>query len=304
MTIQVWLRAVRVRFLLSSVVAVALGGAVSAYTHHTINIPDIAVVAAGVLMLHASVDLLNDYRDYKRGIDQRLRQTGMSGGTGVLPEGLLRPEAVRRAGMVCLAAGAAVGTYYIIMHGAVVAALLGFAVVSIYFYSTRIVDWGLGEFMVAVKGTMIVLGTYYIQTGTITYDAVAGGMAAGTLSALVLFVASFPDYKADAAGGRRNIVIRYGPRRAATVIYWLFPASFAGVLAAGASLGVIPVYCLAALAPLPLAVYAGRGLARDCMHPDRMVPHMYRTLAYSRISGALLVAGFAYAATVSIYGVS
>ena len=285
------MRAVRVRFLLSSVIAVALGGAVSFHTTGTASPADILLIAAGVLALHASVDLLNDYRDYMRGIDKGTARTKMSGGSGVLPEGLLRPEAVNRAGIICLCAGASIGAYYIYTHGIIIGIILGFAVASIYFYSTRIVDWGLGEFFVGVKGALIVLGTYYIQAGHLGPEAALAGAATGSLSALVLFIASFPDHDADKAGGRRTLVIRCGPQRAAR-LYWLFPGIFIAVVLAGFLAGYFPVHVIISLAALPLAVRAGCGLAGKWRHPDRLFPDMRRTLVYSRISGALLVLGF------------
>ena len=287
----VWFRAVRLRFLLSSVIAATLGAAVAWNTHGTINIQDWAAVVAGVAALHASVDLLNDYRDYRRGIDTRTRRTSMSGGSGVLPEGLLRPEQVRRVGIACLCAGAAVGSYYTYTHGAVVGVILGFAVLSIYFYSTRIVDWGLGETFVGIKGGLIVLGSHYIQTAHLGPEAALAGAAAGSLSTLVLFVASFPDREADRAGGRRTIVIRLGPERAAR-LYWIFPGVFVCVTLYGVAAGIFPWMVAISLAALPLAVRAGLGMMRQHAEPDT---HMRGTLVYSRISGLLLVAGFAVA---------
>ena len=212
MRLRVWLRAVRIRFLLSSVIAVSIGGAASWSVHARIDPLDLLLVGAGVAALHASVDLLNDYRDYKRGIDKAAPRTGMSGGSGVLPEGLLEPRSVYRAGMACLACGSAVGSYYVYLHGITIGLILGFAVLSIYFYSTRIVDWGLGEVFVGIKGGLIVCGSYYIQSGGLDGTALFAGAAAGSLSAFVLFMTSFPDHDADRGGGRRTLVIRLGVR--------------------------------------------------------------------------------------------
>lgn len=290
------MRAVRARFLLSSVIAVMMGGAVSWYAYDVFRISDLVLTVAGILLLHASVDLLNDYRDYRRGIDTKTVRTKMSGGTGVIPEGLLRPEQVRKAGMVCLLAGSAIGSYYIYTHGIVIGIILGCAVLSIYFYSTRIVDAGLGEIFVGIKGSMIVLGTVYVQAHSLGIEAALVGAAAGTLSALVLFVTSFPDRDADKEGGRRNIVIRLGPGKAAH-LYWLFPATFGGLLLAGVWAGALPVYAAISLIPLPLAVSAGIGVSREYDDVTRLYPHMHRTLLYSRVSGILLVASLFIPAT-------
>lgn len=285
----VWFRAVRLRFLASSVISAALGAAVAWHVHGSVNAYDLVGVAAGVAALHASVDLLNDYTDYRRGIDTGTRRTGMSGGSGVLPDGLLRPGQVRRAGIMCMCASVAVGSYYVYTHGVVVAAILGFAVLSVYFYSTKIADRGLGEVFVGLKGGLIVLGSYYIQASQLDQVAVLAGAAAGALSAMVLFVASFPDHKADGAAGRRTLVVRLGPRRAAR-LYWIFPGAFAGVVSYGVLAGAFPVFAAASMAALPLAVAAGLGMMRRYQKPYQ---HMRRTLVCSRMAGLLLVAGFA-----------
>ena len=81
--ISVWLRIIRIRFLLASVIAVSLGLAINWWQTGNIEIFDAILIMCGVLSLHASVDLLNDYWDFKRGIDTVTQRTKMSGGTGV-----------------------------------------------------------------------------------------------------------------------------------------------------------------------------------------------------------------------------
>ena len=93
-------RVLRIRFLLASVIAVSVGLALSWWHGIQIDILYAIMTLGGVIALHASVDLLNDYWDYKRGIDSLTQRTKMSGGTGVLPEGLLEPSQVYRAGII------------------------------------------------------------------------------------------------------------------------------------------------------------------------------------------------------------
>ncbi len=289
--LSAWLRVIRVRFLLASVIAVSVGLALDWRLTGTVDALDALLTAAGVAALHASVDLLNDFWDYKRGIDTATRRTKMSGGTGVLPGGLLEPRSVYRAGMAFLALGSAAGAYFVATDGAVVAAILGFAVLSIYFYSTKIVDSGLAEVFVAAKGTMIVLGTFYIQAGYLAAEAVLAGVAVGALSSLVLFIASFPDYEADKSRGRRTLVIVAGRRRAAS-IFWAFPAASCGIIALCVAAGLFPAASLAALLALPLAVRSGIGLRRNYDRVDELVPYMSSTLLFGRVAGGILALSF------------
>ena len=288
--LRAWARLARPKFMLASVVAVCTGLALQWWQSGTLEAGHAALTMAGVLALHASVDMLNDYHDYRRGIDSRTRRTGMSGGTGVLPEGLLEPEKVRRAGLALLAAGASAGAYFVYLQGWPVAALLAFAVVSVYMYSGRIVDTGLAEVFVAAKGAAVVAGTYLIQSGGLGAEAAFAGAAAGCLSALVLFVTSFPDHDADKAGGRRTLVTLLGRRRAAP-LFWVFAAAAYASVAAGALSGALPPSALLALAALPLAARAGLSLRRG--HSGDCIEAMSRTVWSSRAAGALAAAGIA-----------
>jgi len=289
--ISVWLRVIRVRFLLASVIAVLVGLALNWSQNGSIEFFDAFLTFAGVMALHASVDLLNDYWDFKRGIDTKTTRTKMSGGTGVLPEGLLKPSSVYRAGVFFLVLGALIGSYFVITYGILIAIILGFAILSIYFYSTKIVDSGLGEFFVAVKGSMIVIGTFYIQSGEVNIESILAGIVIGTLSSLVLFIASFPDHDADKSKGRKTLVITVGKEKARK-LFWIFPLFAYGVIVIGVMLNYLPVFTLISLMSFPLIIKSGIGLQKNYDSVENLVPYMSSTLKFSRLTGILFVISF------------
>jgi 1,4-dihydroxy-2-naphthoate octaprenyltransferase len=288
-----WFRVIRVKFLLASVIAVCLGLAINWWQNQTIDIVYGILTFVGVMALHASVDLLNDYWDFKRHIDTKTQRTKFSGGTGVLPEGLLKPNDVYKAGMVFLIIGSAVGGYFIFEKGITIAIILAFAIISIYFYSTRIVDSGLGEIFVAIKGAMIVLGTFFVQTSHITIEPILGGIVVGVLSSLVLFVNSFPDFDADKAGGRKTLVIILGKKKASSAV-WIFPIIAYGVIISGTATHVLPIISLITLLTIPLLMKAGLKLKQNFDDVDKIVPTMSSFVSYSRITGLLLVLSFLF----------
>ncbi len=289
--LSTWLRVIRIRFLLASVIAVSVGLSISWWQHSTIDIFQAALTMGGVMALHASVDLLNDYWDFKRGIDTKTKRTKMSGGTGVLPEGLLQPTQVYRAGIIFLIIGAVIGSYFVIIYGLIIAVLLGFAVLSIYFYSTKIVDSGLAEVFVAIKGTMIVLGTYFIQTSEITITPIFAGIIVGILSSLVLFITSFPDYEADKSKGRKSLVIAVG-KKSATKIFWVFPTVCYILIIMGIIIEIFPILSIITLLTIPLLIKSGILLHKHYDDIEGLVPSMEKTLVFSRITGALFVLSF------------
>jgi len=286
-----WFRVIRIRFLLASVIAVSVGLALSWWHGVQIDIWYAIMTLAGVIALHASVDLLNDYWDYKRGIDTQTQRTKMSGGTGVLPEGLLEPTQVYRAGIIFLIIGGLIGSYFVVIDGIIIGLILAFAVLSIYFYSTKIVDSGLAEVFVTVKGTMIVLGTYFIQSSEINIASIMAGIFVGVLSSLVLFITSFPDYEADKAKGRKTLVIFLGKQKA-TTMFWIFPIIAYSVLISGIVYEIFPLYCLISLGVVPLIIKAGLKLKQNFDNIQGLVPAMSSTITFSRITGALFIMGF------------
>ncbi|AIF84031.1 1,4-dihydroxy-2-naphthoate octaprenyltransferase [Candidatus Nitrososphaera evergladensis SR1] len=282
-----WLRAIRIRFLLASVIAVSNGLAIAYWKSGTIDPLYAGLTYAGVACLHASVDLLNDYWDHKRGIDSATTRTKFSGGTGVLPENVLTPKAVYTAGVMFLILGGAVGAYFVAVRGVTIAAILGFAVVAIYFYSTSIVNSGLGELFVAIKGAMIVLGTFFVQTGLIDPAAIFVGVIVGLLSATVLFVNSFPDFDADKSKGRRTLVILMGKQKAVQAFPIFIIAAYA-LIVAGIFLGFTKVYSLASFASLPFAIKAISAVRKNPASAQEFVPAMSSAVTYSRITGFVL----------------
>ena len=289
--LSVWLRVIRVRFLLASIIAVSVGLSLNWWQNSTLDFLDAVLTFAGVMALHASVDLLNDFWDFKRGIDTKTKRTKMSGGTGVLPEGLLKPSSVYRAGVAFLIIGTVIGGYFVITDGITIAIILGFAILSIYFYSTKIVDSGLGEFFVAVKGSMIVIGTLFIQSGEITIESILAGIVVGALSSLVLFIASFPDHDADKSKGRKTLVIVTGKERAVK-LFWIFPlVSYCAILS-GVLLQVFPLLSMISFLSIPIMIKSGLGLKKHFNSVDNLFPFMSSTLMFSRLTGVLFVISF------------
>ena len=289
--LSIWLRAIRIRFLLASVIAVSNGLAIAYWKNGTID-PIYAILTyIGVVFLHASVDLLNDYWDHKRGIDSATRRTKFSGGTGVLPENLLTPRAVYIAGIIFLILGASIGAYFVAIRGITIALILIFAVLAIYFYSTRIVNAGLGELFVAIKGAMIVLGTFYVQNAVLEPAALYGGIIVGILSATILFINSFPDYEADRSKGRRNLVIILG-RETASAIFPIFIIAAYALITGGIFLGFTKIYSLISFASIPLAIKSIWSLRKEPESIEKVVPAMASAVTYSRITGFLLAISF------------
>lgn len=181
--------------------------------------------------------------------------------------------------------GSAIGIYFIVMKGIVIALLLTFAIISIYFYSNKIVNLGLGEIFVAIKGCMIVLGTFYIQVNSMPFDVILNGIIIGILSSTVLFVNSFPDYDADKSKGRKTLVIILGKDKASK-LFLLFPLIIYTIIIIGILSNLISIYTLLTFLALFFLLNAIRRI-RKVRDADLYV--MNNTLKFSRSVGLLLL---------------
>ncbi|MGD1835203.1 MAG: prenyltransferase [Nitrososphaeraceae archaeon] len=281
---SVWLRIIRIKFLLASVIGITVGLTYAYYNYMVFDFFAALLTYIGVIFLHASVDVFNDYWDFKRGIDTSTKRTKYSGGTGVLPENKISPKMAYRMGLIFLILGITIGIYFVIQSGFFIAIILAIAVVSIYFYSTTIVNIGLGELLVAIKGAMIVIGTVYVQVQTIDLSLLPISIIIGSLSSIVLFVASFPDYEADRSKGRRTLVILLGKKKG-SLYFPFFIIVIYSLIIFSIFLEYLPLYAFLSFLGIFFAYKAVKRLREDFENHDKLVDAIQNTIVFSRIVG-------------------
>jgi 1,4-dihydroxy-2-naphthoate octaprenyltransferase len=248
----------RPQFLILSVVLSFLGSSIAWYNGY-FN-PLLAVLAAaGLSLAHASCNVLNDYFDYQSGVDLKTERTPFSGGSGVLPAGLLRPEEVLRLGVACFLLIIPIGIYFVLARGWWLLPLLGAAALCIILYTpfllkTRYPEWAAGLGL----GILPILGTYYIQSGDYTLSALVASVPSGILVYNLLMLNEFPDVQADRTAGKKTLPIIAGKKKAA-VVYAAMTALVYLWIIGGIIAGMIPVFSLLVLLTLPFAIRAITG---------------------------------------------
>jgi 1,4-dihydroxy-2-naphthoate octaprenyltransferase len=288
-----WFRVVRLRFVLSSVIAVLLGVSIVYYETGQVNISFTILILAGVVFLHFSIDLLNDYWDYVKGIDKITKRTKFSGGTGVLPTGLLKAKHVYVVGLMFLVMGSLIGIYFILLRGPIVGVILGIAVFSVYTYSSKLVYRGLGETFVVLKGALIVFGAYYVLTNSVEFVPFYNGIILGMLSGCVLFITSFPDFEADRSKGRKTLAISLGKDQALKLYPILLLSPYI-LLIFGVILNLIVIYSLICFISIPYLFKAIKGIKKA--PPVGLLLAMESTLVFARITGTMLIISYLIAA--------
>lgn len=258
--------------------------------------PDVLLASLmGVIGFHAAGNLLNDYFDFRGGVDTRAEDDAGRPGR-LLVAGRLRPREVLAEALVCLTAGLVLSGWLAWRVGPEILGFAGVAALAGWAYTApplRLKRRALGELhMMLVFGPALMLGAAYAQMGAWRLDVLPLSVAAGVSVAAVLLGNNLRDMDEDAAAGVRTLAHGLG-RRGATLLYTLMVVIAACMPAGLAALGAAPRALLAAplLLVLPAttlrAMWAGRRLPAVDVATARFAAAVLAavTLAYAFVPG-------------------
>ncbi len=297
---SIWIKELRAPFLLLPTIFVPLAVAI-AWTHGSLDLVTALLTYAGVVSLHASVNVLNDYFDFRSGLDLATTPTPFSGGSRVLPAKELTPNSVLYAGVLFLGIGLAIGSYFIyrFAFNPVLVGIVGIAALSTVAYSPLVSKWGAGELIAGLNfGPLLILGAYFVQTGRIDVEPIIVGTSVGILVACILYINEFPDTDADEQTGRRQLVVRWGKDKAASRFRVLVATAYL-VLVIGAVGGFITPFALISLVALPKAWSATKILSRNYDKIGELIPGMASMVLATLWTGVLMFLGYLIRAIIS-----
>jgi 1,4-dihydroxy-2-naphthoate octaprenyltransferase len=252
-----------------------LGAGTAIWTQGKINPIYFVLAFVGAVAAHISVNALNEYFDFRSGLDQRTQRTPFSGGSGTLPA---NPELVRSAlntGLVALAITALIGLYFLTVWGwsILLLGLIGLLVIVAYTpWVTHspllcLIAPGLGF------GLLMVMGTDFVLTGEYTWTAFVASLVPTFLVSNLLLLNQFPDVEADQSVGRRHYPIVLG-RKKSSIIYGAFLLLTYVSIFAGVLLALLPIASLLGLLTLVLAVPTARCVYRYADDLEKLMPYL------------------------------
>lgn len=250
----IWLRVIRPLFLWGSIAPAFLGTSI-AWADGSYSLHHAVLAFLGLILWHVSAQVLNDYFDYRSGIDLKTQRTPFSGGSGVLPAKLLKPNSVLVFGLLCFVLALPIWIYFLIDKGVLLLPALAVGAVCVLLYTPVLTRWKVPEaFSGLGLGILPVLTCYFVQTGEYTTGAIVGGVASGIVMFNLHLLFEFPDVEADRAGGRKTLPIILGTKKAS----WLYLASsiicYAWVIS-WTVLHIMPQGALLSLLTMPLAFF-------------------------------------------------
>jgi len=268
-----WVVKLRAPFFTADLVAVCLGAAVAWAQAGAFNLWYFLLTLAGAICINAGTNMTNDYFDHTWGSDEVNKEFAnpFTGGSRLIQMGLVKPKTFLWQGVGFFIVAILIGLVLTFTRGPWVLWLGLIGVLTGFFYTAppvRLARTGLGELLVGLNlGPLMVLGSTYVQTQTVSWEPVVASLPVGLLIALVLWINQFQDMQADAAVGKNHWVVRLGRRRAVTVYGLLLAAVY-----------------------LSLKAYRVAHVHYD--HPRELTPANAATIQLHLLTGLLIVAGY------------
>ena len=256
---RAWVMAIRPQTLPVSIGPVLVGSAV-AHVEGAFVLATALVAAFGALCLQIGSNFANDVFDFEKGADTEDR----IGPPRATQLGLLSPRAMRIGMAVVFALATAAGLYLALVAGPVILVVGAVSIVAAIAYTGGpfpLGYHGLGDVAVFVFfGLVAVVGTTWVQTGTLPGLAWLCAIPVGTLATAILVVNNLRDVDTDTAAGKRTLAVRFG--RAGARREW-------AVLVFGAYL-------------VPIAAWQAFGLSEWVLLPIASLPRAIRLFGVIR----------------------
>jgi 1,4-dihydroxy-2-naphthoate polyprenyltransferase len=286
----------RPNFLILTPACVLLGISTAYWSGASLNPVYIILILAGALMAHTSVNALNEYHDFKSGLDLITVKTPFSGGTKSLPENPEKAHLALITGLVSLALVAFIGIYFLMERGLWLLPIGIIGIILVYAYTpfiTRhpllcLIAPGLGF------GPLMVMGTDFMLTGHYSWSAAWASLVPFFLVSDLLLLNQFPDVEADRQFDRDHYPIRIGRRKSA-VIYNIFLILTYVSIIAGCLLKLLPVGALLGLITLILAVPVMRGVVRHADDIPGLIPFMIKNVIINISTPVFVAIGLFFA---------
>lgn len=285
---RVWWQLTRPHTLTASFVPVLLGAAL-ALPLTEINISLLIAMLVAAILIQAATNMFNEYYDFKRGLDNE-HSIGIGG--AIVRDGV-NPKTVLNIAFSLYAISLFIGIY-ICMSTTWWLAFIGIVSMAAgYFYTggpVPIAYTPFGEIVAGFfMGMLIILISFYIQTGTVTSTSVLISIPISILVGAILLSNNIRDLDGDKENGRKTLAILLGRKRAIYLLGAMFITSYMWVLML-ILFKVASPWLAIVLLSVPKSYQATKGFIGKSK-PIQMMPAMKATAQTNTIFGFLLSIG-------------
>ncbi|HEX4735284.1 MAG TPA: 1,4-dihydroxy-2-naphthoate polyprenyltransferase [Thermoleophilaceae bacterium] len=207
--VKLWLVAARPRTLPAAVAPVLVGTSL-AIGEGTFRPVAFACALIGSIFIQIGTNLSNDYSDARRGADTEDRL----GPVRVTAGGLMPPRTVLIGTYVAFGIAVLAGVYLIAIAGWELLLVGAASILAGVLYTGGPRPYGyegLGEvFVFLFFGVVAVVGSYFVQTEDLRWEAFALSVPVGLLAAAILLVNNIRDADTDRRAGKKTLAVRLG----------------------------------------------------------------------------------------------
>lgn len=261
--------ATRPKFLTASVLPVLVGTAWGAQVAGHLELLVAVVALLATALVHAASNVINDVGDDTTGTDRANVEYihPYTGGSRFIQNRIMTVQEMHRWGWTLIGTACLLGIGLALLKGPVVIALGLAGIFIAWAYSApalQLSGKGIGEFFLMIAfGLLPAGGAAWLQSGIFDVAALLMAVPLGIWVMLILWINEVPDRKADAANGKRTLVVRLGLDGARLGYRLLHVAAFASVVALVA-MGAMPWWVVAGgLAVLAGGFKAAAGIGED-----------------------------------------
>ena len=226
---RIWWQLTRPHTLTAAFAPVFLGTMI-ALTYGRIHFPLFIAMLTASILIQMATNMFNEYYDFKRELDN---EDSIGIGGAIVRNGV-KPKTVLNLAFTLYGISVLIGIY-ICIETTWLLALVGIISMMIgYFYTGGpfpIAYTPFGELVSGfVMGMLLILIAFYIQTGTVTIEAVILSVPSMLLVAGIMLANNIRDIEQDTVGGRKTLAILVGRSNAITILASFFLISYVWIL--------------------------------------------------------------------------
>ena len=224
-----WLIATRSAVFVMTFLSAAIGG-ILAFKAGKFDFWLWLLTTAGLILAHATNNLINDYTDYIKGVDHD-NYFRAQYGPQPLEHGLMTRRQLIAYIVVTGLLALAIGVYLVYLRGTLALILLALGAFFVLFYTYPLKYIGLGEVAVLIVwGPLMVGGTYYIITGEWNWNVVIASLPYALGVTAVLFGKHIDKYEDDKRRGIRTLPVILGERNARIAVLGMLLLQYISVI--------------------------------------------------------------------------
>jgi 1,4-dihydroxy-2-naphthoate octaprenyltransferase len=243
-TREQWIAGARPKTLPAAIAPVLVGTAFAGYNASILHTLLALIVA---LALQVGVNYANDYSDGIKGTD-----ADRVGPMRLVGSGAATPGSVKKAAFISFAIAAIAGLILASRTSWLLVLLGAICILAAWTYTGGPKPYGyqaLGEVSVFIFfGVVATVGTYYVQTESVSREVLLASFAMGALACAILVLNNLRDLENDKSADKKTLAVVMGDQGARDLYKWLM--FFA--LAMSVALTFFSFFYLLALLSLPL----------------------------------------------------